>query len=93
MNFSPKCRTKKLGMIFTSLGIFCSFFNWEMRPRKFPVYSIGFSDFQSSYSGRIIPRRSQRDVVLALFIIAPDKDWRQLGIYPPLFDLIGYFKF
>ena len=27
------------------------------------------------------------------FSIAPDKDWRQLGIYPPLFDLIGYFKF
>ena len=26
-------------------------------------------------------------------IIAPDKDWRQLGIYPPLFGLIGYFKF
>ena len=25
--------------------------------------------------------------------IAPDKDWRQLGIYPPLFDLIGYLKF
>ena len=25
--------------------------------------------------------------------IAPDKDWRQLGIYPPLFGLIGYFKF
>ena len=24
-------------------------------------------------------------------VIAPDKDWRQLGIYPPLFDLIGYF--
>ena len=24
---------------------------------------------------------------------SPDKDWRQLGIYPPLFDLIGYFKF
>ena len=24
--------------------------------------------------------------------IAPDKDWRQLGIYPPLFGLIGYFK-
>ena len=30
---------------------------------------------------------------LALFqYIAPDKDWRQLGIYPPLFGLIGYFK-
>ena len=28
-----------------------------------------------------------------LITIAPDKDWRQLGIYPPLFDLIGYFKF
>ena len=26
------------------------------------------------------------------YIIAPDKDWRQLGIYPPLFGLIGYFK-
>ena len=24
--------------------------------------------------------------------IAPDKDWKQLGIYPPLFGLIGYFK-
>ena len=24
--------------------------------------------------------------------IAPDKDSRQLGIYPPLFGLIGYFK-
>ena len=24
--------------------------------------------------------------------IAPDKDWRQLGIYPPLYGLIGYFK-
>ena len=27
------------------------------------------------------------------YTIAPDKDWRQLGIYPPLFHLIGYFKF
>ena len=27
--FSPKCRTKKLGMIFTILGSFCSFLNWE----------------------------------------------------------------
>ena len=25
--------------------------------------------------------------------IAPDKDWRQLVIYPPLFGLIGYFNF
>ena len=26
-------------------------------------------------------------------IIAPDKNWRQLGICPPLFGLMGYFKF
>ena len=35
--------------------------------------------------------------VLVLYIpvssIAPDKDWRLLGIYPPLFGLIGYFNF
>ena len=24
--------------------------------------------------------------------IAPDKDWKQLGIYPALFVLIVYFK-
>ena len=28
-----------------------------------------------------------------MLLIAPDKDWKQLGIYPPLFGLIGYFKF
>ena len=42
MKFSPKCRTKKLGKIYTTLGIFCSFLNLEgadylpqIRPRKF----------------------------------------------------------
>ena len=30
---------------------------------------------------------------LAEEFIAPDKDLRQLGIYPSLFGLIGYFKF
>ena len=41
MKFSPKCRTKKFGMIYTILGSFCSFFIWEgadiqpqIRPRK-----------------------------------------------------------
>ena len=29
MKFSPKCRTKKVGMIYTILGSFPSFFNWE----------------------------------------------------------------
>ena len=37
--FSPKCRTKKLGMIYTILGMFCSFLNWEgadIRPQISP---------------------------------------------------------
>ena len=36
MKFSPKCRTKKLGMIYSILISFCSFLNWEgadIRPR------------------------------------------------------------
>ena len=44
---SPKCRTKKLGMIYTILGSFCSFFNWEgadIRPQarhsKIPVCTV-----------------------------------------------------
>ena len=32
-------------------------------------------------------------IICETLTIAPDKDWRQLGIYPPLLDLIGYFKF
>ena len=35
MNFSPKCRTKKLG-IYTNLGGFDSFLNWEIRPQIRP---------------------------------------------------------
>ena len=37
MKFSPKCRTKKLGMIYTILGSFCPFLNWEgvdIRPKS-----------------------------------------------------------
>ena len=47
MKFLPKCRTKKLGMIYTILGSFCSIFNWgeadswpKIRPRKIPVNSL-----------------------------------------------------
>ena len=29
VKFSPKSRTKKLGMIYTVLGCFCSFLNWK----------------------------------------------------------------
>ena len=43
MKFSPKCRTKKLEMIYSIWGNFCSFLNWEggdiqpkIRPRKIP---------------------------------------------------------
>ena len=31
-------------------------------------------------------------IYFIIIYIAPDKDWRQLGIYPPLFGLIGYFE-
>ena len=35
----------------------------------------------------------QSNIEISLIVsIAPDKDWGQLGIYPPLFGLIGYFK-
>ena len=39
MKFSPICRTEKLGKIYTILGSFCSFFNWEgadIRPQIRP---------------------------------------------------------
>ena len=47
MKFSPKCRTKKFGIIYTILGSFCSFLNWEgaviwpqIRPRKIAEVSL-----------------------------------------------------
>ena len=53
MKFSPKCRTKTFGMIYTILGSFCSVLNWEgtiirpqIRPRKIP-------DCSSLISGNI----------------------------------------
>ena len=51
MKFSPKCRTKKLGMIYTVLRSFCSFLNWEgaiiqpqIEPRKIPEQCDRISD-------------------------------------------------
>ena len=45
MKFSPRCRTKKVGIIYTILGSFYSFLNWEgtnirlqIRPRKISVF-------------------------------------------------------
>ena len=29
MTFSPNCRAKELGMLFTILGSFCSVLDWE----------------------------------------------------------------
>ena len=47
MKFPPKCRTKKLGMIYTIFGSVCSFLNWKgadirprIRPRKIPAVMI-----------------------------------------------------
>ena len=44
MKFSPVCRTKNLGIIYTILENVCSFLNWagadvplQIRPRKIPV--------------------------------------------------------
>ena len=36
MKFSPNCRAKELGILFTILGSFSSFLDWERadRPRK-----------------------------------------------------------
>ena len=49
MKFSPKCRTKKSGMIYTILGSFCSFLNCEravilpqIKPRNIPVIATNF---------------------------------------------------
>ena len=52
MKFSQKCRTEKLGVIYTILGSFCLFLNWEVadiwpqiRLRKLP--DIFQDDFHS----------------------------------------------
>ena len=65
MNFSPKCRTNKLGMMYTILESFRSFFNWERadiwpqtRPRKIPVLSI----IESSYEILVLPACNMRAV-------------------------------
>ena len=42
MKFSPKCRTKKLGMIYTILGSFCSFLIGE-EPIFGPTSDLGKS--------------------------------------------------
>ena len=51
-----------------------------------------------SFAAVIIDALRDNDYVIAFdkidaLFIAPDKYWRQLGFYPPLFGLIGYFKF
>ena len=61
MKFSPKCKTKKLGMNYNILGSFCSFWNWDganiqpqIRPRKIPV-SIVYA-VTKNYPTNIISR-------------------------------------
>ena len=58
MKFSPKCRTKKFGMIYSILGNFCLFVNWEgadirpqIRLRKIPVVHLNIqTDRQTDLS-------------------------------------------
>ena len=53
-----------------------------------------FNRFNVLLRKRILNYKSSDTIaILKMDAIAPDKDWRQLGIYPPLFGLIGYFKF
>ena len=45
-------------------------------------------------SGQIVKQfRYRLGPMFYMYHIAPDKDSRQLGIYPPVLGLIGYFKF
>ena len=81
MKFSPKCRTKKLGMINTVLGSFCSFFNWEgtvirpqIRPRK----------ILDSYKINLLSRESWKKVVTLSplytgYPIIPTSHWYACG--------------
>ena len=50
IKFSPKCRTKKLGMIYTILGSLCSFLNWEgdnIRPQIGPWKIPGLNEYNA----------------------------------------------
>ena len=60
------------------------------------VFEILFGPLEKLMGTRILnmhlgPRKNLKK--FNKYSIAPDKDSRQLGIYPPLFGLIGYFKF
>ena len=72
MKFLPKCRTKKLGKIYTILGSFCLFFNWEradirprIRPRKIPVKDLCaiayIYSMESHHGAAALPRRPRFD--------------------------------
>ena len=61
MKFSPKCRTKKLGIIYTILGSFCSFLNWKgpkIRPRKISVVNDNVCCLSFSVIGTSSLRRA-----------------------------------
>ena len=71
MKFAPKCRTKKLGIINTTLGSFCSFLNWQgadirpqIRPRKIPdINDIIYTCVQS---GLILVKTFNFDETISL---------------------------
>ena len=60
MKFSPKFRTRKLGIINTIWGNFCSFFKWEgadirpqIRPKKNPLQQKTFLNFGGSLRNQV----------------------------------------
>ena len=47
------------------------------------LHAYLFADFSIIFS---------RVPIFSRILVAPDKDWKQYGIYPPHFCLIGYFN-
>ena len=48
IKFSPNCRAKEFGMLFTILGSFCSFLDWKGADIRRKI-GLGKSLFHSSY--------------------------------------------
>ena len=72
-----KCKTKKLGMIYTILGCFCSFFNWEgadilpqIRPRKSPASQPLHTDLDSLCTQILINNIFMRKIVNIFLLIS-----------------------
>ena len=90
MKFSPKCRTKKLGKIYTVLGSFCSFFHWlradirsQIRPRKMAGFSAAGTPGAVYFTCLMICGISQ----------ASSKEWVIKNLYVSYFSINTYVVF